>query len=55
MTFGAKTLTEKTVQEWIANAIDKIHTTCVENFYDLTDDAWVSGPDLAPQKFLLSQ
>ena len=21
----------------------------------LTDDAWVSGPDLAPQKFLLSQ
>ena len=22
---------------------------------DLTDDAWVSGPDLAPQKFLLSQ
>ena len=22
---------------------------------ELTDDAWVSGPDLAPQKFLLSQ
>ena len=22
---------------------------------NLTDDAWVSGPDLAPQKFLLSQ
>ena len=24
-------------------------------FVKLTDDAWVSGPDLAPQKFLLSQ
>ena len=23
--------------------------------FALTDDAWVSGPDLAPQKFLLSQ
>ena len=27
-----------------------LYTTC-----SLTDDAWVSGPDLAPQKFLLSQ
>ena len=26
-----------------------------QNNWELTDDAWVSGPDLAPQKFLLSQ
>ena len=29
--------------------------TNVYQLFFLTDDAWVSGPDLAPQKFLLSQ
>ena len=28
---------------------------CFNSLDSLTDDAWVSGPDLAPQKFLLFQ
>ena len=40
------------------NRLSMYFGTVVYNFsclIRLTDDAWVSGPDLAPQKFLLSQ